>query len=368
MRLPRSIGGDNLAGKRLAVDCPAEPLREKRAAMTDRPPTRLIPGAYVLASIDPVACRKAVEESFRQLGLGRAILPPPLAAHTTDGGFHVKAAVMEWRGRSYFSCKTNGNFPANPAQRGLPTIQGVVVLCDANDGRVLALLDSISVTALRTAAASAVAARALARPDSSRLTVVGAGVQGVAHVRALAAEFPLRVVRIIDQDEEAARAVAERLAGELGMRVEALPAAGLGVAARDSDIVATCTSSSSPFLQPDHVSAGTFICAVGTDSPHKSEIHPSVFGVARIVVDELEQCAGIGDLHHAIEAGAMTRDGVHASLADIVAGRKTGRATPDDTILFDSTGLAVQDVAVAAEIYEIAERDGAGATFDFTRG
>lgn len=316
---------------------------------TDDTPTLILTDADVHAALDVVACADAVERAFALHATGATPDPAILAVHVEGGGFHVKAAAATLA-RPYFAAKTNGNFPANPAGRGLPTIQGAVVLSDASDGRVLALIDSASITTLRTGAATAVAARHLARPESASATIVGCGVQGRVQLRALAAVLPLERAFALDASPDAASVYAVEMFAALGFPV--IPATDLGAALATSDVCCTCTSARTPFLMGTHVRPGLFIAAVGADAPSKSEIHPDVFRDATVVVDVLEQCLEIGDLHHAVAAGAIAKDGVHATLGEIAAGRKLGRRSPDECTLFDSTGTALQDVAAAAVVYE----------------
>jgi ornithine cyclodeaminase/alanine dehydrogenase-like protein (mu-crystallin family) len=138
--------------------------------------------------------------------------------------------------------------------------------------------------------------------------------------------------------------------------------ADLGEAVRSSDVCVTCTPSRRPLLEREHVRPGTFVAAVGADSPDKQELHPALMAAGTVVVDVLDQCASIGDLHHALDAGALTRDNVHAELADIVTARKPGRRSRDEITIFDSTGTALEDVAAAAVVYERAVAAGAGLT------
>ena len=307
-------------------------------------------------------CTAAVEEAFRLYGRGKAQAPGVLGIHLENGGFHLKAGVLQLA-RNYFAAKVNANFPGNPAKWGLPTIQGVIVLCDADDGRVLAVMDSMEITALRTAAATAVAAKYLARPDSKRLTICGCGAQGRFQLRALAKLFDWQEVSAFDDDAEQAARFAQELAAELSLPVTA--AGNLTEAVRLSDVCATCTTSRKPLLSLADVRPGTFVAAVGADNPEKQEIHPSLMAGSKVVVDLVEQCATIGDLHHAIAAGAMKKSDVHAELGEIVAGKKPGRTSAEEIIVFDSTGMALQDVAAAAFAYEKAERQGSGVRFDF---
>ncbi len=148
----------------------------------------------------------------------------------------------------------------------------------------------------------------------------------------------------------------------LGFPVEA--GAELSAAARRSDVVVTCTPSRSPLLFAADVRPGSFVAAVGADSPDKQELHPGVLAAGRVVVDVLAQCAEMGDLHHALAAGVLARADVHAELADVVAGRKPGRVGPDETFVFDSTGTALEDVAAAAAVYRTATARGRGLSVD----
>ncbi len=153
------------------------------------------------------------------------------------------------------------------------------------------------------------------------------------------------------------------MAAELGIQV--VPVADLGSAVRHSDVCVTCTTSRQPLLASEHVSPGTFVAAVGADSPDKQELHPALMVGSKVVADLVEQCATIGDLHHAIAAGLLQRTDVHAVLGEVVAGKQAGRTSDQETVIFDSTGMALQDVAAAAVVYEKATRTGCGITVDF---
>lgn len=307
--------------------------------------------------LDLDSCIAAVEQAFRLHGSGRADPPGVLGVPLPDGGFHIKAGVLRLA-RAYFAAKINANFPANPTRHGLPTIQGVIMLADAELGTPLALLESSEITALRTAAATAVAAKHLARPDAGRVTIVGCGVQGQAQLRALARVRRLETVHVCDRDAVRAQAFARELGTELGLAVRA--ADDVARVARVSDIVVTCTPARRPVLGRDDVAPGAFVAAVGADHPEKQELDPALVASSTLVVDVLEQAATLGDLHHALAAGVVTRDHVHAELGEVVAGRKPGRRSPEETIVFDSTGMALQDVAAAAAVYERAVQAGRG--------
>ena len=299
----------------------------------------------------------AVAEGFRVFAEGRAASPLPLHIAAKDGGFHVKAATLALA-RHYAAIKTNANFPQNRQRAGLPTIQGAILLFDATDGTPLALLDSIEITLKRTAAATAIAARYLARADSRVATICGCGEQGRIQLAALRHGLQIERVFAWDVDAGAAASYARAMSDHHGVEVEAtsdLRSAGL-----QSDIIVTCTSSAIPYLGSDHVRPGTFIAAIGADNPNKSEIIPELMTRATVVGDIVAQCITMGDTHHAIGSGAMRADDVHAELGDLIVGRKRGRTTPDQITLFDSTGTGIQDVAAAARAFERACARGAG--------
>jgi ornithine cyclodeaminase/alanine dehydrogenase-like protein (mu-crystallin family) len=333
--------------------------------MAPRPSgTLLLTRSDVRRTLDLARCIDAVERAFRLHGSGAAPHPAVASVPVPAGGFHVKAGVLQWGNRSYFAAKTNGNFPGNPARHGLPTIQGTVVVCDAERGTPLALLDSIEITALRTAAATAVAARHLARPEASSVAIIGCGLQGAMHVEAISLVRQIGRLVLHDADPAAASELARRVQRERQIPVDVAPAAS--AAARGADICVTCTTSTEFLLGAEDVASGAFVAGVGVDSERKRELAPALLAQSRVVVDVLSQCAAFGDLHHAIDAGAMSTDDVHAELGQIIVGARPGRQSSGDVIVFDSTGMALQDVAAAAVVYERALELGLGTPFDFS--
>ena len=316
----------------------------------------------VLALLTPGDCLRAVEESFALHAEGRSLPPGVLGVHVPGGGFHIKAAGLLLE-RPYFVAKTNANLPENAPRFGLPTIQGTLVLCDAEAGYPLAIMDSMALTALRTAAATAVAAKHLARANARTAAILGCGVQASAQLAALLEARKFDRVLVHDLDHDRAQQFAARHALKHGLRIEAVDDAAS--AARASDVCVTCTTSRRPILGLGDAARGAFIAAVGADNPAKQEIAPALMAASKIVVDSLEQCLEIGDLHHAVAAGALRREDVYAEIGEIVAGRKPGRVSDDETIIFDSTGTAVQDVAAAAMAYRNALAAGRGTLIDF---
>lgn len=325
--------------------------------MTDPEATLILKRSDVrkLASVQDY--HEAVAGGFRAFAAGAVDAPPPMEIAGADGAFHAKGASMTIGGRRLAALKVNGNFPLNPA-RGSPTIQGAILLFAANDGALLAVLDSIEITLRRTAAASAVAADLLARASAQTLLICGCGVQGRAHAEAIA---PLRAIKrafAYDSNAAKARSFAEETSAALNLRFDAVER--LEDASIESDIIVTTTTARSPLFFPGHVKAGSFIAAVGADNPHKIEIAPALMKKSIVVTDVTAQCEIMGDLRAAIADDAKVRDNVRGELGEMLAGTKAGRRTDEEIIIFDSTGAAFQDLASAAMIYERAGRSGTG--------
>lgn len=308
-------------------------------------------------------CIAAVERAFLSHARGEAIPPAVLGAPVEGGGFHVKTAGIRaaMDGRPAFAAKINANFPGNPDRHGLPTIQGVLALYDAADGRLLALLDSGGITVIRTAAATAVAAKYLA-PERCVVAICGCGDQARSQMRALACVRTVTGLTAIDTNPDRAALFARDMAAELQIEVSVAtePAGAPG----NTNTWITCTPAHQWFLGRSHVAPGSFVAAVGADHPEKQEIEPALLAENVVIADLLDQCATMGDLHHALEAGVMRRQDVRAQLADLVSGAVRGRHAPEEIIIFDSTGTALQDVAAAMVVYERARAAGAGLAVD----
>jgi ornithine cyclodeaminase/alanine dehydrogenase-like protein (mu-crystallin family) len=317
----------------------------------------LLSRAEVARLMDFPAYVEAVEAGFRAAAAGKALAPPAAGFAVADGSYHAKGAALLG---DAVAIKLNANYPGNPALNGLPTVQGVIYLADAANGRPLVLMDSIEVTINRTGAATTLAARHLARPGSKIATICGADVQGRIQARAIAEALKLERIHLWDIKAESAQKLAQELTRDLGLDVRATSDLA---ATLDSDVIVTATSARKAYLTPDLVRPGTFIAAVGADNDDKSEIAPALYAKSLAVVDSLEQAAEIGDLHHALDVAAVTRASVHATLAELIAGTKPGRRDPAAITLFDSTGMGLQDVAAAVAVYRRALASGAGTRF-----
>ena len=315
--------------------------------------TLLLGMSDVQRVLTPRLCMEAVEDAFGMHARGKVPEPGILGLHHGAGSFHVKAGFLNLDGRAYFAAKLNANFPGNPA-KGLPTIRGAVILSDAEDGAPLAIMDSMSITALRTAAASAVAVKHLARSDCHTALICGCGGQARAQLEALLCVRTPRRIFAYDIDAERSAAFASDAGVEISVTSD------LHESARASDIIVTCTTAKRYFLTRDMVRPGAFIAAVGADNENKQEIEPRLMAEAKVVTDVTEQARRIGDLHHALDSGSMTIDAVHAQLGEVIAGLKPGRERDAETIIFDSTGTGLQDVAAAIAAYRAASTQHVG--------
>ena len=305
---------------------------------------------------------EAVEQAFILLASGLIYGPGVMDVPAKEGMFHVKGAGLPIGDNVYVAVKVNGNFPENQKRFGLPTIQGAILLCDGVRGQPLAFLDSTEITINRTGAATAIAARHLARANSKIAMVCGCGKQGRIQITALKQILPLTTVFAYDQDPSLAEEFARQMTKEIGIPIRAVT--HIEQAAKQSDVIVTCTTSRQYFLKKEYVREGAFVAAVGADSHDKQELDPYLLASSKVVTDILEQCARIGDLHHAIRANVMSSESVYAQLHEIVSGIKPGRTSDEEIVIFDSTGTAIQDVASAAVAYQRAVDRGIGRFID----
>ena len=295
-------------------------------------------------------CIDAIAATLRAHDDGTSFGPASAGFALPQGSIHAKLAAIEDHGRIFVAVKANVNLPGNPDRCGRPTVQGALVLFDGQTGQPLAIMDSIVLTSLRTAAVAALAAEHLALADSRTITIAGCGELGDAQLRAMAAVRPIAQAFAVDVDSAKAAAFAKRLSGELNIRIDVPQDLARAVAA--SDICVTCTTAGSPLLFAEHLHPGLFVAAVGADNPAKQEIDAAALARSTVVVDSLTACAAGGDLHHALKSRVMTEQDVHAELSAIVAGRVSGRTNREQIFVFDSTGTALQDVAAAVLVYQ----------------
>jgi ornithine cyclodeaminase/alanine dehydrogenase-like protein (mu-crystallin family) len=289
--------------------------------------------AHVEAAVSPERAVEAVRDAFVAYARGEWTMPPKVYVPAYPAGdFRAMPAL----GAGHALLKWVTSFPGNPAQ-GLPTVTGLVLLSDASNGMLVAALDAGAVTALRTGAAAVLAAETLGRNGPA--AVIGAGVNGRAVVRTFVARG--RRVQLYDVDADRARAAAAELGAEAVSREEALAA----------DVVVTVTPGREIVFPEGSLRTGQHVSLMGADGPGKAEIAVGEMARVRMFSDDWEQASHNGDLAHAVEAGRVTRDDV-TQLGDVLASNAEGRRSDDEITAFDSTGLAIQDLAVGLAALE----------------
>jgi ornithine cyclodeaminase/alanine dehydrogenase-like protein (mu-crystallin family) len=304
-------------------------------------PAVVLDRAAVEAAVSPERAVDAVRDAFVAHARGEWTMPPKVyVTNYPAGDFRAMPAL----GGGHALLKWITSFPGNPA-RGLPTVTGLVLVSDASTGELRAVLDAASVTALRTGAAAVLAAEVLGRSDARTAAVVGAGVNG----RAAARTFLARGRDVSLWDVDAGRAA--QVAAELGCAVSSSREDALG-----ADLLVTVTPGREVLLAEGTLRPGQHVSLMGADGPGKAEVAGPELARARLFCDDWEQASHGGELAHAIEDGLVARDDVTA-IGDVLAGSADGRASDDEITLFDSTGLAIQDLAIALAALEAADAD-----------
>jgi alanine dehydrogenase len=294
---------------------------------------------HVEAAVSPQAAVEAVRSAFVAYARGEWTMPPKVYVPAYPAGdFRAMPAL----GAGHALLKWVTSFPGNP-ERGLPTVTGIVLLSDASNGVLRAALDAGAVTALRTGAAAVLAAETLGRRGAGKAAVIGAGVNG----RATARTFLARGHEVVlwDVDEARARAAAD----ELGTSVAATREEAVG-----ADLVATVTPGHELVYEAGSLRPGQHVSLIGADGPGKAEIAVGELARVRVFCDDWEQASHNGDLAHAVATGAIVQDDV-TPLGDVLAGMSPGRRHEEDITIFDSTGLAIQDLAIALTAMEKAD-------------
>ncbi len=305
---------------------------------------------------------RVVEEAFRAYGEGRVNMPPKSYLYLPRGDFRAMFGEVELDGRWVCGLKWVNVHPDNPA-RGLPTVMAKIILNDPETGAELADMEGTLITDMRTGAAGAVAARYLARPEAATVGLLGSGVQAWYQLEAIRLVRDIRRVVVFNRTRARAEAFARRAAGELGLRVEVAGSAEEAV--RGLDIVVTTTPSRTPLVQAAWVAPGTHINAIGADAPGKQELEPGVLLAARVVVDDLVQALHSGEINVAVTDGRLTKAAIWGSLGEVVAGGRPGRRSAEEVTVFDSTGLIIQDLAVAELAFRLCKERGLGREQEF---
>ncbi|MBI3312558.1 MAG: ornithine cyclodeaminase family protein [Candidatus Omnitrophica bacterium] len=321
----------------------------RRGSPEARGTTVLLTQADIARLVDMRTAIRVVARAFEAQAKGQTRMPPKLYLHVPKGDFRAMPAYLA--DPSACGIKWVNVHPDNPAH-GLPTVMATIVLNNPATAVPLAIMDGLLITKLRTAAASAVAAKALARRNSRTVGLVGCGAQALSQVEALALSFRLIEIRAWGRRPgEAARFCAN--AGRR-LRIQCRPARTIEECVSGADLIVTLTPSRQPLVMRKWVSPGAHINAVGADAPGKQELDPQILRDALVVVDEPTQSIHGGEINVPIAKKQFSPSQVHATIGEVLLGRKPGRTSPDQLTVFDSTGLATHDIALAHEAYRLA--------------
>lgn len=306
---------------------------------------------------------RAIEEAFSALARGEATVPPILALPIPEHEGEVDVKTAHIRGWERFAVKIASGF-FNNYRLGLPTGSGLMVVFSARTGMPEAvLLDNAYLTDVRTGAAGAVAADHLARRQVETVGVIGSGTQARYQILALKQVRDFRRVLVYSRNPERVERYVREMAPRLG--AEVIAASSAEEVVRESEIVVTTTPSHTPYLRPEWLHPGLHITAMGSDTEEKQELYPEVLARAdRLVCDSRAQCARLGELHHALEAGVLPPDAPVLELGEITSGKQPGRTSEEQITVCDLTGVGVQDTAIAALAVRRAAEQGLGLTIE----
>ena len=304
---------------------------------------------------------EAVERGFRDYKTGQCIVPVrmPVRIEKAEGVFLFMPAYLEQEG--FFGTKIASVFPGNRAG-ALSTIQAAYLLNDPTTGEVLALMDGILLTAMRTGATSALATKYLSRKDAGALGIIGAGAQAPFQAEAISKVRPIRRIGVYDKERKMAEHFSEAVSNSLRIPVQAMATPRDVVVA--SDILVTVTTSTVPVFNGHDLKAGTHINAVGAYTPEMRELDDLTIRKSKIIVDTYEGCmAEAGDLLIPMRNGHLSKENIYADLGEIVLGQKAARTREDEITLFESVGFALEDLVVASLAYRRAKERGTGLEF-----
>jgi alanine dehydrogenase len=322
----------------------------------------VLTGSQVMQVLDMDLALAAGEDAFRAYGEGRVNMPPKAYLTLAQGDFRAMYGEIFLDRDHICGLKWVNVHPGNPA-RGLLTVMAKIILNDPDTGLEFADLDGTHITDYRTGAAGGIAVKYLARPDATRLGLIGAGAQARTQVAAILKVRPIQEIVVYDRHLTCSRPFAEKAAAMYGIAVRATENPAEAVV--DMDIVVTTTPSRTPVVAREWVSPGTHINAIGADAAGKQELAPAILTAAKVVVDDWAQASHSGEINVALAQGELTPEQIYGSLGDIVAGKKPGREAAEEISVFDSTGLIIQDLALGLAVYQRAKERGLGEEKDF---
>lgn len=315
-------------------------------------PTLLLDKQSVKALLNMPEVLVTVEQAFRTWGEGKGSMPPKAYLNVENGDFRAMPASLPGSA----GMKWVNAHPDNRS-RNLPSVMAVLIYNDPETGYPLAIMDATDITAYRTGAAAAIASKYMARPDSKSLGIIGAGTQAHTQIIAHKELFSLDSINAFDISRDSTEKLAADFPG-LPVKVCTIEEAAA------SDIVCTLTPSRGPVVMNEWIKDGTHINAIGADAAGKEELDPQILKRASVVVDDIKQAGSGGEINVPIQQGIYSIDDIRGTLAEVVLGKIPGRTDPSDVTVFDSTGIAIEDIAIAGLVYEKARQSGDYPAFD----
>jgi alanine dehydrogenase len=300
-----------------------------------------------------------IERCMLETEKGHDVMPPKLIMEVGGGIAACLAGYVEHLHALTMKC---GQERKENANRGLPTIHVTVNLYDPDTGELLAIMEGLLPTVMRTGAAAAVAIKALARQDAKILTVIGAGNLGRQAAEAASAVIPFEKIYVWDQRDEAIESFMDAVARRTPTPVEsAEPREAVSAA----DVILTCTNSFEPIVRSEWVRPGAHLSCMGADLAEKQEVETHLLSRCRLFADSIEQCVTRGEVSKAVASGLLTEDCFEGTIGELLAGKIAGRSDDEEITLYDGTGLGVQDTAMAKYVYDVAVSEGLGRRIEF---
>ncbi len=324
--------------------------------------TLILTAAEISQVLDMNLALDAAQQAFQAYGQGRVNMPPKAYLTLPKGDFRAMYGEIFLNDIHLCGLKWVNVHPQNPSRR-LPTVMAKILLNDPDTGLEWADLDGTLITNYRTGAAGGLAARCLSRENSTRLGLIGAGQQARTQVAAILKVRPIKEVVIFNRNISRAQSLAHEVAANFEVKTRVVATAAEAV--QDMDILVTTTPSRYPLVEQQWLSTGVHINAIGADAAGKQELDPAILQQAKIVVDDWAQASHSGEINVPLAQGKISSRHIHASLGEVVAGKKPGREHPNEITVFDSTGLIIQDLALAFAVYQLALAQGLGEIKEF---
>ena len=302
---------------------------------------------------------KVVENAFKLKAQGKTIMPPKIYLNLSEyqGDYRAMPAYIDGSAGVKWVSRYQNNRKYN-----LPAVMAIITLCDPNTGYPLVIMDGTYITRMRTGAAGGIAVKYLARKDSSVIGMIGAGIQAKTQLLAITEVLPkIGEVKVFDQYRDASLRFAEKMAAKLNLNIRPVETAE---AAAEADIVVTTTYATGPVVRKRHIRPGTHLNAIGADAQGKQELEADLLVSAKIIIDDIEQASHSGEINVPLSQGQLKVEDIYCTLGEVAAGMKRGRENDEEITIFDSTGLAIQDVVCAKLVYEKARQREVPA-FDF---